>query len=78
MVVREVGSSARTFALGIADALEPSLVPDTHPRLVRVRTGVAGEPIGPVVELDEPLGRNPERLWAEWRKRLGEAGPSHE
>ncbi|MGK4007924.1 hypothetical protein WMF31_35235 [Sorangium sp. So ce1036] len=77
MVVREVGSSARTFALGIADALDPSLVPDTHPRLVRVRTGAAGEPVGPVVELGKLLGRDPERLWAEWRKRLGEAGPSH-
>lgn len=78
MVVREVGSSARTFAFDAADALDPSLVPDTHPRLVRVRTGTAGEPIGPVVELGEPLGRNPEQLWAEWRKRLGETEPSHE
>ncbi|WP_437623176.1 tetratricopeptide repeat protein [Sorangium sp. So ce1151] len=78
MVVREVGASARTFTLGLADALEPSLLPDTHPRLVCVRTGAAGEPVGPVVELGEPLGRNPERLWAEWRKRLGEAEPSHE
>lgn len=78
MVVREVGSGARTFALDLADALDPSLVPDTHPRLVRVRTGVAGEPVGPVIELEEPLGRDPERLWAEWRKRLGEAEPLHE
>lgn len=78
LVVREVGSSARTFMLDHADALEPSLVPDTHPRLIRVRTGAAGEPVGPVVELEKPLDRNPEQLWAEWRKRLGEAEPSHE
>jgi tetratricopeptide (TPR) repeat protein len=78
MVVREVGSSARTFTLDLPDALDPSLVPDTHPRLVRVRAGAAGEPVGPVVALEKPLGLDKERLWAEWRKRLGEAEPPNE
>lgn len=71
MRVREVGSHARTFDLD--PSVEAPLLPDAHPRLVRVRTGKAGEPVGPVVELEQPLGGDPSRHWEGWRKRLGEA-----
>ncbi len=68
--VREVGAHGGLFELD--PSVEPPRLPDSLPRLVRVRTGAAGEPEGPVVGMDEPLGRDPERLWEEWRKRMNE------
>jgi hypothetical protein len=50
-------------------------LPEAEPRLARVRAGAAGEPVGPVLELGEPLGRDPDQIWAEWLRRLGEVEP---
>ena len=75
MRVREVGSGTGTFDLH--PTVTPPPLPEAYPRLARVRTGTAGEPVGPVLELGEPLGRDPARLWVEWRRRLGEADPEH-
>ena len=75
MRVREMGSGAGTFDLD--PSVTPPLLPDSRPRLARVRAGAAGEPIGPVLELEKPLGANAGELLEEWRRRLGEVGPPH-
>ncbi|XYH94231.1 hypothetical protein ACMHYB_41310 [Sorangium sp. So ce1128] len=75
MRFREVGSGAGIFVLD--PSVTPPLLPDDHPRLARVRTGKAGEPVGPVLEFGEPLGRDPDRIWAEWKRRLGEPEAQH-
>lgn len=75
MRVREMGSGAGTFDLD--PGVTPPRLPDSQPRLARVRAGAAGEPIGPVLELEKPLGGDAAQLLEEWRRRLGEVEPPH-
>ncbi|MEZ4299099.1 MAG: hypothetical protein R3B70_29390 [Polyangiaceae bacterium] len=69
--VREVGSRACAFDLD--PSVDRPLLTDSHVRLVRVRTGAAGEPLGPALEIGPPLAADPARLWEEWRQRMHEA-----
>ncbi len=43
-------------------------------RLARVKTGAAGEPIGPVLEIEAPLGQDPAVAFERWRKRIASDG----
>lgn len=43
-------------------------------RLARVKTGQAGEPVGPVIELEAPLGDDPARAFERWRERVANDG----
>lgn len=51
----------------------PELVPSgplgDYPRFAKVKAGPAGEPIGPVIELDEAFRQPEEALWEAWERR---------
>jgi hypothetical protein len=50
--------------------IDPTLpIPnDSFLRMAKMRRDPAGDPMGPVLELDEPLDNDPEATWAEWRR----------
>lgn len=67
---RAVGSEVERYAF--APDL-PGVIPeDSFVRMAKVRAGSIGEPFGPVMELEPPLGTDPEATWAAWQRKLEE------
>lgn len=52
----------------------PGATGESAYRLARVRTGAAGEPVGPVVEIGSPLGEDPARAFRCWKDRVANGG----
>jgi hypothetical protein len=71
---RAVGSHGERFSF--SPDLSEAIPRDRFVRMARVRAGSVGEPIGPVVELERPLGAHPEQVWAEVERRLEDDGQS--
>lgn len=62
-----VGSEEEVY--GLDDGLGP-LAADNRLRFARVRTGTAGEPVGPVEALEEPFHGDPSQIWQEFQRRV--------
>jgi hypothetical protein len=65
---RALGSRAECYEFAVE--LPHAIPTDSFVRLAKVRAGAIGEPIGPVVELERPLGIDPEATWATWERKL--------
>lgn len=65
---RALGSRAECYEF--AAELARAIPSDSSVRLAKVQAGAIGEPIGPVVELERPLGIDPEATWATWERKL--------
>ena len=61
---RESSTEGKRFAFD--PELEKTLPSDNYFRMGKQRTGEFGKPIGPIVELGEPLDANPEETQAIW------------
>lgn len=62
------------FVLPLDATLAQTHAEESSYRLARVKTGDAGEPVGPVLELEAPLGGDSTLVLARWRERLASDG----
>ncbi len=69
LIFKSMGDGATSYNL--AEPLREGLTADGRLRFARARTGKAGEPLGPVDEIEEPVEMDREAAWQEWERRTG-------
>lgn len=69
----DAGGSLRA-RFEVPPALAAGILVDAMPHFARVKTGYAGAPVGPVLQLEPGYRGAPEALWEEWRRRFTDAG----